>query len=213
MGKYTKYAKNAEKAIKETFEAIRKAEAEHIAASEKQEAFKRKHFDSEIDRQYYKAQADADYLRTQKELIELKKRLASETRGKLQSIREELTKQIEADFALKPDKMDSNTITLLESGVLNAKDYNDLMQSAISDGNTTMIKLIASYADKRAHDTALDPHERQMYITVANNGNNRSGAYILDNYDALGKVFDRTMNNTRLIDNWDTLMSPIVESL
>jgi len=212
MKNYKKYAKEANEVIKSAFNEIQKAERAHLDAKTRQEAFKHKRFDNELDARMYQAQAEADYIRTQKELKELKARVLSDTQEKLQGVRKALQAQISKDTALKPDKMDTSTITLLESGVLKATDYKELLDNAISEDNATMIKLIAKYAEKRVHDTALDPHERQTYLAVSSEASMNTGDAVIDNFDTFGAIFERSVNNTRLIDSWDTLTAPIIDT-
>ena len=61
-------------------------------------------------------------------------------------IRGELVSDVQAAFLADPAQVDNATVSLINSGVLKAADYEKLFNDAQSSGNTTMCRLIAQAA-------------------------------------------------------------------
>ena len=75
---------------------------------------------------------------------------------KAAQIRKELISDVQAAFLADPAQVDNATMTLINSGVLKAADYEKLFNDAQTSGNMTMCRLIAQAAGnlaKTASDT------------------------------------------------------------
>lgn len=69
---------------------------------------------------------------------------------KANEIRKELVSDVQAAFLADPAQVDTNTMRLIDSGILKAADYEKLFNDAQAAGNTTMIRLIAAAAGNLA---------------------------------------------------------------
>ena len=75
---------------------------------------------------------------------------------KAAQIRQELVSDVQAAFLADPAQVDNATMTLINSGILKAADYEKLFNDAQASGNMTMCRLIAQAAGnlaKTASDT------------------------------------------------------------
>ena len=75
---------------------------------------------------------------------------------KAAQIRQELVSDVQAAFLADPAQVDNATMTLINSGILKAADYEKLFNDAQTSGNMTMCRLIAQAAGnlaKTASDT------------------------------------------------------------
>ena len=75
---------------------------------------------------------------------------------KAAQIRKELISDVQAAFLADPAQVDNATMTLINSGILKAADYEKLFNDAQTSGNMTMCRLIAQAAGnvaKTASDT------------------------------------------------------------
>ena len=75
---------------------------------------------------------------------------------KANEIRQELVSDVQAAFLADPAQVDNATMTLINSGILKAADYEKLFNDAQTSGNMTMCRLIAQAARnlaKTASDT------------------------------------------------------------
>lgn len=78
---------------------------------------------------------------------------------KSKEIREELSQQLDDDFAVNADDVDSNVMTLISSGILKAQDYEKLYDEASKAGNVTMMRILGKTAGDLAGKTT-DSGER-----------------------------------------------------
>lgn len=65
-------------------------------------------------------------------------------------IRKELVSDVQAAFLADPAQVDNATMTLINSGILKAADYEKLFNDAQTSGNMTMCRLIAQAAGNLA---------------------------------------------------------------
>lgn len=132
-----------------------------------------------------KADFEAANLRLQDEISAILEKYKTER----DEIRAALTKTVEEKYTATPDKMDAETMRLLDSGILTVVELGKLADGA----NPTMRRIIAKYARDMA-DGAKDEQVRRQatalsaMITQNINGNAEAAAF-----DSLADVADRAM--------------------
>ena len=140
----------------------------------------------------------------------MRKNLPDEARRKAESIRQELTVAVGEAYAVKPSDLDRDALTLLESGILTDTDFTRLMRSA---STPTMRRLIAKYADDGAAKAESDG-DRNMArnLRVIAQSGKEDGRSFLSASDTMNDTFNRSLNNHSMIEYWDSLTQPIVDS-
>lgn len=220
MSKYGKYARRLDSAAKKIFEEIQKAETDF----ERAEQARRDHpvirggF-VDADKAAAAARAEADYREAQTALYRARRDLPEKGERELREIRAELADAINRAYTIDPSKMDIATLELMKSGICKAADYEKLFAD-VDEENTTMIRLIASHA-KKAYESALEARERgegfdekeaaRLYA-IGTQGQEVTEKNLLGAFDGLTHIYQRTMNNTAMIDSWEQLTSPIIEN-
>lgn len=134
--------------------AVEKAQKDYEASAEDTKVFVARHMNSPLECARHKNATEQKYISWQMAKDEYKKvndrRL--DVLDRAAQIREELKAEAEAAFLADPAKVDSDTMTLINSGILRASDYEKLFSDARDSGNGTMIRLIAQAADKLAEN-------------------------------------------------------------
>ena len=206
MSRFNSYAKKLEEltfntvnAIKDAEKKVKDAEARLkeyperlgiVEASYQREHLKRKLNFDEAKEKYEKVKEDAPKA-FRKEVSELRRKLSVE---------------LDDYFAVDTSKLQPEVVSFLNSGILNANDYAKLMNVAVSEGNVSMIRLIADRAEKCA-DSTKDARERATLKIIASKVNNYKPEAYLTAFDSIASVSDRCMNNTRLSDYWNTSLN------
>ena len=125
-------------------------------------------------------------------------------------IRQELETDVQAAFLADPAQVDNATMTLINSGILKAADYEKLFNDAQTSGNMTMCRLIAQAAGNLAKTIASDKDRATLNMLTHK-------AKSLDGNEALNKDirgFDETVlalsfgigdAETRRTENMDTV--------
>ena len=141
--------------------AVEKAKADYEKSAEDTKVFIARHMNSPLEIARHKNRTEQLFIIWQASKEELQKindrRL--DILNRVNEIREELKAEEEAAYQADPAKVDTNTLLLLNSGILRASDYEKLFADAKSAGNITMIRLIAQAAAKLA-DTEKDKTKR-----------------------------------------------------
>ena len=141
--------------------AVEKAKADYEKSAEDTKVFIARHMNSPLEIARHKNRTEQLFIIWQASKEELQKindrRL--DILNKVNETREELKAEEEAAYQADPAKVDTNTLLLLNSGILRASDYEKLFADAKSAGNITMIRLIAQAAEKLA-DTEKDKNKR-----------------------------------------------------
>ena len=141
--------------------AVEKAKADYEKSAEDTKVFIARHMNSPLEIVRHKNRTEQLFIIWQASKEELQKindrRL--DILNRVNEIREELKAEEEANYQADPAKVDTNTMFLINSGILRASDYEKLFADAKSAGNITMIRLIAQAAEKLA-DTEKDKNKR-----------------------------------------------------
>ncbi len=79
-------------------------------------------------------------------------------REKMQETRKALSAELDTVYAVNPDEVDNNAMTLINSGIMNTADFERMYQKAKESGNLTMTRLIGKsaydYAEKAPDDSS-----------------------------------------------------------
>lgn len=206
MSDFRKYAERMDVLAKETREAAQKVE----------DAYKRA---EDARRQYpndpvKKARAEADYQEALQAKNNWKMNKPFEIEQKIKAIRAELETALDNHFAADPAALDAPTLELLKSGILTSAEYSRLLDKAIEDDNSTMARLIASYAEKAAADIAerygtSDVKARELRA-VAYQAQRMGGTVYLNNFAVLTEALTRSVRNPGLWPQWEELTGEVI---
>lgn len=215
MSKFNQYAKRLNATVKEAFQQYRAAEkavkkAESRVQDWKNEVIK----NDDYERLAQKARANADYEEARANLRVAGAFLRS-VRADVAVIREELTAAIESAYCVDPEQIDGKSLELLKSGIMNARDYQNMLRKAQEADNVTMVRLIGKYANDMADraDKKQDQNSRAQFNAIAEQcrkGND--GSQYLKTFDSLANAFAKCTENTAMIDKWDSMTGETVEN-
>lgn len=136
--------------------------------------------------------------------------------AEIKALRKELAEAIETAYSADPKKLDTATLELLKSGILNPAEYGRLMSEAQAANNPTMVRLIGKYADdaSNARGTQYGQYDEgaRMLRAVAYESRRNTGEDYLSTFDAITDVYNRCTRNPALINSWDSLTAEIVEN-
>ena len=154
-----KHTKNLRKAVQDYFTEYQsakadldKAEAVYKATAEDARGFARRNSGASLEI----ARANAFVETRRVEMEEARQAFQKVRKARFSvmdaaaQIREELISDVQAAFLADPAQVDNATMTLINSGILKAADYEKLFNDAQASGNTTMCRLIAKAAGNLA---------------------------------------------------------------
>lgn len=155
MSKYNSYAKEADSTFKEIRAEYNKAyEAYTEAKSKNDTAVTLPNISSNA---VYKAECLAKFEKAKADMENAKQSWTTLDK-KLAELGAKFAQEVEKEYAANPDEIDSNTLKLLESGILNINDYERLVEKFAD--NRTMSRLINKYArDKFENDRKRNTYE------------------------------------------------------
>ena len=138
--------------------------------------------------------------------------------NKSKEIRAELSRELDDDFAVNPADVDSNVMTLMDSGVLKVNDYVKLYNEAEKSHNMTMMRLLGgkagALADKET-DSATRRTLNNIYTASISGKSNELQEYdgyafavsratgdpeSLYGYESNPKMFEFFLNETADLD-------------
>ena len=157
------------------------------------------------------ARAKADLAEANAQFEHCRRHLFEEQQRDIAVIRAELVEALNKEYAADPSKVDMQTLELLRSGIMSADEYSRLIDAAASNGNHTMVRLIAKNAADMA-EKATDADVARSYRLVSHRGKGNDGNEYLRAFDFLADTFNRCERNFALSTKWDELTSPVVES-
>ena len=154
-----KHTKNLRKAVKDYYDQYQtakadldKAEEVYKATAEDARGFARRNRGASLEI----ARENALVETRRVEMEEAKKHFQTVRKARFvvmdraAQIRQELVSDVQAAFLADPAQVDNATMTLINSGILKAADYEKLFNDAQASGNTTMCRLIAKAAGNLA---------------------------------------------------------------
>lgn len=210
MSKYNNYARRADEAAKRAFEAYAKAKADYERAEASLRQYPQRR--GMVDAQYAvkSARAQADYLQAKAELSNADKVFVNSA-NEIKKIRAELVSDIETAYGIDPQKLDTNVLELLKSGVLNGDEFVKLLQEAKSANNATMVKLVGRFARAAAEKKGKGSDAATLRM-VEREAYEYSGADRLEAFDALSTIYNKCVRNPAMIPAWGELTSTTVEN-
>lgn len=210
MSRFNDYAKKLNEIANGAFEEYRRAEAAVKSAESRYNAYPRR---NGADPAYLakSARAEADLAEARNAFDQMRRHLFDDKRREIAAVRAELEKAVFDAFAADPKSVDSNTLALMNSGILTAAEYNRLIDASAAAGNHTMVRLLAQSAKDRA-DKANDSDTAREYRLVAQKGKGANGREFLEAFDYMGDVFNRCERNFSLAGKWDELTADVVEN-
>lgn len=211
MSRFNDYAKKLNEIANGTFEEYRRAEAAVKSAESRYNAYPRR---NGADPAYMakSARAEADLAEARNAFEQMRRHLFDDKRREIAAVRAELEKAVFDAFAADPKSVDSNTLALMNSGIMTANEYSRLIDSAIASGNYTMTRLLAKSAADMAEKTTGDADVSRSYRLASQKGKGMDGREYLQTFDFLCSTFDRCERNFALTGKWAELTSPVVDS-
>lgn len=211
MGKFNNYAKKLNEIANAAFAEYREKEAAVKSAESRYNAYPRR---NGADPAYMakSARAEADLAEARSAFEQVRRHMFDDKRKEINAVRAELEKAVGDAFAADPKAVDTNTLALMNSGIMTANEYSRLIDSAIASGNYTMTRLLAKSAADMAEKTTGDADVSRSYRLVSHKGKGMDGREYLQAFDFLSDTFNRCERNFALAGKWDELTSPVVES-
>ncbi len=176
MSKYNDYARELDNAFKTArtayIDAYNKLQDAKNALDESKEFRKEKKVgENEIIRK----KAELEYSQAKQEFEDVQRTAWPGYESTVKKLTSELDKAIQKDNVASPDALDENGLKLLESGVMSADDYADMLQRY--DNNPTMLKIVGKHAEQRANELegteqAIERGKLFQIAHIANNGHN-----------------------------------------
>lgn len=214
MSKFRPYARKANEIATEAFAAYRKAETAYNHAAEQRQKFPMRSGATDAEYAEKAARFEANFQKAKLDLDSAKATLSAKN-DDLRAIRQQLSAAVDAEFAAKPDQIDSNTIELLKSGILTADEFAHLYADFQKYGNHTMCRLTGKYAAEKAAlmgEKEGNSEEVRALKAIECQSHTNTGSQYLNAFDVLADAFRRTADNSTMIDHWDALTSEIVEN-
>ena len=214
MSKFNSYVRKVDELARKAFKEYNEAADKLKRAEAQSREYPQRSGLVNTDYQVKSTRAHADYLEA-KEQMDRAKRNMDSYNDNVAIIRKELAATLTDAFAADPSQIDTNVLTLLQSGILTADEYGRLMDVAAKADNHTMMRVIARFARTAADEVAKEYGQGDVTAkqlrTVAHRGSTDLATSKLQEFDALADIFRRTMRNTAMIGSWDQLAGPIVE--
>lgn len=215
MSKFNSYAKKVDEMAKAAFEAYRKAEAAYKKAEEKAREYPQRQGMVNADYAAKSARAQADFLEA-KAAFEAAKRTFRDSDRQFDGMRKELAAAIEDAYSVDPAALDSATLELLKSGIMNAGEYTKLLEQAKAANNPTMVRMIGKYAadaaKARGESHGMNDREAQALRMAEYNSRTYTGGDRLEAFDNMVSLYHRCTNNPGMIDHWGEFTAETVEN-
>ena len=210
MSRFNSYAKRMNEIANAAFAEYREKEAAVKSAESRYKAYPRR---NGADSAYMakSARAEADLAEARNAFDQMRRHLFDDKRREIAAVRAELEKAVFDAFAADPKSVDSNTLALMNSGIMTAAEYNRLIDASTAAGNHTMVRLLAQSAKDRA-DKVNDSDTAREYRLVAQKGKGANGREFLEAFDYMGDVFNRCERNFSLAGKWGELTADVVEN-
>lgn len=206
MSRFNSYAKKLETITFEAVKKIKDAEERYKKADASSKEYPERFgmIEASYQREYLKRQLELNDAK--ENLKKVKENTPKAFKAELSELRRRLQNEVNDYFAIDASKMQPEVVSFLNSGILKVNDYVKLMDVAVSEGNISMIRLIADRAEKYA-SSIDDVRERATLKAIASKVDNYKPETYMTAFDSIAYVSDRCLNNTRLIDYWNTDLS------
>lgn len=219
MSKFNAYAQRVDELARKAFAEYSKATDALKAAEGQYQKYSRSSGNVTAEFVTKQARAKADFVEAQAALDKVRRDMDGYN-DTVSAIRRELAAAVDAAFIVDPRQVDAAAVELLKSGICRAADYEKLLHDAHKSDNSTMIRMIASYATQAADSLkekdgriSYDRHEEFSRLNaVGQRGAGYTSRAKLQEFDMLADAFRRTMKNPSMIGSWDMLTANIIEN-
>lgn len=208
MSKFNQFARRLDKVVKDAAEELKNAkavviDAEHIA----EKANNRRGLNAETRLEASMADAKLQKARDDYRSVKF---CTEKIRDAVADIRKEFIAAVDEEYAAKPADVDLQTVELLRSGVLEERDYINLLNNA---PNRTMKKMVANSFDKWIDENKMIDQAKAYRLRnmVAAQRQDESQK-IIGAFDYLADAASRASRNEALFDRWDEIAGNIVEN-
>jgi len=215
MSKFSVYANKVNEIAQTAFAEYKAAETRLKNAEAKAREYPQRH--GAVDYEYVakSARAQADLVEARSALHRAQMKM-NDGMSAISAVRRELAAALNDEYAADPSALDSNTLELLKSGILTAKEFAKLMNSAAEAGNLTMTRIIGKYANAAADEAEKNGRGAQKaaeFRAVAYQGETDAVGGKLGLFDVMVETYRRTAGNPSMIGAWDELTGPAMEAL
>ena len=215
MSKFNSYAKKLDEQARAAFKAYRDAEAAYKKAEQKAREYPQRNGMVNADYAAKSARAQADFLEA-KQAYESARRTFRDSDRQFNAMRRELAAAIDDAYSADPAALDSATLELLKSGIMNASEYTKLLEQAKANNNPTMVRMIGKYAadaaKARGESHGMNDREAQALRVAEYNSRTFTGGDRLQAFDNMVELYHRCTNNPGMIDHWDEFTAETVEN-
>lgn len=212
MSKFNEYARKLDAIVKTAFDEAKLADAAFDRAERAKNNTPQLYGNHTAEYEAKRARVQADYVEAMQKKNAVREKMGWEYRRQIEQLRKELQTDVTASYQVRPDQIDANTLELLKSGILTVGEYRTLLDSAFSNSNPTMARLIGKYADDAASaigdNTDPDALALRRMSTEAKHYN---GNTVLQAFDSMVDVYNRAINNPYMIGQWDDLCGALIE--
>ena len=213
------YAKKLNEVAISTRERARKVENDYNDAELTARAYPRKYGTAQSDGYLLKSiEAEGKLAKAQTERDAFWRDLPETTAQKIAEIRADLAAALDDVFAADPRKLNAQTLTLLESGIMTPHEYDRLLSEATENGNTTLARLIGAHAEKAAERVLAErgavegeqaaAEYRAVAMRAAEAG--KVAERYLEAFDVAAEALRRCASNYLLFDQWEALTAPVM---
>lgn len=160
------------------------------------------------DASYEALMASAEAAKEQKNLATAvaEMRIAAATMEN--GIRGDLEKDLKDFYAAKADKLEPETVQLLNTGILTAEEVAELLRQATVYGNNTMRRVIGKYALEAAEKLSSDPRSKEdaaAFRMIAADANSTETEVVLEKYDGIVQIYRMCIGNLQFSKQFDEL--------
>ena len=206
-GAYKQYANKVDTIARAAFKDYRSAEKAYQAAEQtaKQYPYSGGYVAAEYAAKSARAKAD---LLEAKEHLKAAKQNLEDHNMEIAALRKELAAEVADNFSADPKAIDTNTLTLLNAGILTPHEYEKLLREAQAAGNHTMMRMVGKAAEKAAATEESrdgDNNTARSLRAISYMAMENTGSSVLQSFDLLAEVYKRTASNTEMIGDWDNL--------
>lgn len=209
MSKFNIYAKRADEAAKRAFEAYLRAKQVYDRAEASLRQYPQRN--GIVDPTYAakSARAFADFSEAKAEMANIGNTFENSA-NEIRKIRSELLADIEATYSIDPQKLDTNVLELIKSGILNGSEYLKLLKEAKGDNNATMVSLIGRFAKAASEEKGRS--DAAVLRMVGHEALEFSGADRIEAFDTMASIYSRCAKNPAMICKWDSLVGETIEN-
>ena len=160
------------------------------------------------------AEAKYDFAKGEYKMLDLARygeyrKMNEDHESKVKELREKFAAYLDAHYAASPDKLDTATMQLLNSGICTAAELARLAERHAD--NPTMLRIVGSYAERKREDKQISHEDRvlcsvvQQTAAAAKDGSREMAIFdsaVSAAAYGLGKDYDHATNMHKHIPGW-----------